>query len=641
MGSNMAQTTTNRTTDRTGDSHGQEEEAIQFNYRLPEGAEGFDAERLHDYVPGGYHPVALGDVLGDGGRFRVVHKLGFGGYATVWLCHDKTSKKWRAIKIMAAAASTPDCADLKALELFKGVDPDELAANHIQLALDHFWIDGPNGRHLCFVLPFLGTNLTYLYGRYGHVPDLMKDICFQLVKALEFIHSHGLCHGDFRPDNILIRLAEGVDEWEEEMVMKKLLGPPALVPVEHVDGLEAEREREPGVPAYLVECSSIHYGSGACASEIAVIDFGVSYHASQPPVGKGTGIPMPYAAPEELLEQDQYLGFCTDIWALGVTIAKVRCGFTPFADEYDDFLGGLEKLEAIMGPMPEPYRTAWKGCNGVFINCQDKNGEHVDEDSWKDESVLATIRTDKHEYTHRCRIGEGRAANYLHYRMQCGLIMNVDDKMAADIASQAASNPRRMPAYPCGGDEDARFIDYRDKLDHTMHDSEISQMFDLFLGMFKWHTEQRATLDQIANHAWFGDRASRRQLAAPPPPAAPSTPGLNNNVNTNTTDDNNTLDTNNKRPRSASPTRPGKKPRCTEEEAVADDSGQEVAGNNPGAVTGDVVGRGLSLPKGPGCWTMRGILSWFMGKIAGTFHGLLRVITNAWRRRRTGEDHAV
>ena len=41
-----------------------------------------------DYKPGGFHPVHLGDHIGEDNRYRVIHKLGNGGLATVWLCRD-------------------------------------------------------------------------------------------------------------------------------------------------------------------------------------------------------------------------------------------------------------------------------------------------------------------------------------------------------------------------------------------------------------------------------------------------------------------------------------------------------------------------------------------------------------------------
>jgi hypothetical protein len=44
-------------------------------------------EPLEDYKPGGYHPTAVGDVLRS--RYRVVRKLGWGVYSTVWLVQDQ------------------------------------------------------------------------------------------------------------------------------------------------------------------------------------------------------------------------------------------------------------------------------------------------------------------------------------------------------------------------------------------------------------------------------------------------------------------------------------------------------------------------------------------------------------------------
>lgn len=40
-----------------------------------------DVEDLEGYVIGGYHPTHLGDELSQG-RYRIVHKLGFGTYST-------------------------------------------------------------------------------------------------------------------------------------------------------------------------------------------------------------------------------------------------------------------------------------------------------------------------------------------------------------------------------------------------------------------------------------------------------------------------------------------------------------------------------------------------------------------------------
>jgi hypothetical protein len=43
-------------------------------------------EYLADYESDGHHPVHLGDLLGNDGRYRVIHKHDHGGFANVWLC---------------------------------------------------------------------------------------------------------------------------------------------------------------------------------------------------------------------------------------------------------------------------------------------------------------------------------------------------------------------------------------------------------------------------------------------------------------------------------------------------------------------------------------------------------------------------
>jgi hypothetical protein len=47
-----------------------------------------DAEPLHRYRKGGYHPVCLGDLLKDR-RYKILHKLGWGGYSTIWAARDQ------------------------------------------------------------------------------------------------------------------------------------------------------------------------------------------------------------------------------------------------------------------------------------------------------------------------------------------------------------------------------------------------------------------------------------------------------------------------------------------------------------------------------------------------------------------------
>lgn len=45
-----------------------------------------EQESINEYRRGGYHPVVIGDVFQN--RFRVIRKVGWGNFSTVWLCRD-------------------------------------------------------------------------------------------------------------------------------------------------------------------------------------------------------------------------------------------------------------------------------------------------------------------------------------------------------------------------------------------------------------------------------------------------------------------------------------------------------------------------------------------------------------------------
>jgi len=48
----------------------------------------YTQERMSRYRPDGFHPVKLGDTF-KSGRYKVYHKLGYGGFSTVWLAIDQ------------------------------------------------------------------------------------------------------------------------------------------------------------------------------------------------------------------------------------------------------------------------------------------------------------------------------------------------------------------------------------------------------------------------------------------------------------------------------------------------------------------------------------------------------------------------
>jgi len=65
-------------------------------------------EDITRYVPGGYRPVNIGDILrpcpkddeSSSRQYRIMHKLGFGAFVTVWLAQKiDSSEAFVAVKV--------------------------------------------------------------------------------------------------------------------------------------------------------------------------------------------------------------------------------------------------------------------------------------------------------------------------------------------------------------------------------------------------------------------------------------------------------------------------------------------------------------------------------------------------------------
>ena len=146
------------------------------------------------YRTGGYHPVEIGDDFE--GRFKVMHKLGYGKSSTVWLCRDEVDETLVALKILIADRSSEFSPELIIKRHFRKECRTELEFNQIFIPLEHFWIKGPNGRHLCFVSQLLGPTLNNAIPGIGmDTPEQLIDMCYQASRSLSYLHKAGICHG--------------------------------------------------------------------------------------------------------------------------------------------------------------------------------------------------------------------------------------------------------------------------------------------------------------------------------------------------------------------------------------------------------------------------------------------------------------
>lgn len=153
-----------------------------------------EVERLEKYQPGEYHPIMIGDVLQS--RYRVIHKLGYGTYSTIWLCLDYQSNTYVAVKVGTAESSARE-ADV--FEYLNHSSPfDHPGREMIPSVKGRFIVHGPNGPHPCYVTDLAMCSVSGAKdGSYRRIfqARTARSLVVQLVLAVKYLHSKGVVHG--------------------------------------------------------------------------------------------------------------------------------------------------------------------------------------------------------------------------------------------------------------------------------------------------------------------------------------------------------------------------------------------------------------------------------------------------------------
>ncbi|KAH6917423.1 CMGC/SRPK protein kinase [Coprinopsis sp. MPI-PUGE-AT-0042] len=182
-----------------------------------------DEESPADYNTGGYLPVKVNDTFKQG-RYRVVRKLGWGHFSTVWLVKDSETGAHSALKVVKSAGRYAETArdEIKLLSRVASVSPNHPGRSYIVSFLDSFSHQSPESAHICIVFEPLGENLLALIERNkkkGVPRALVKVIAKQILLGLQYLHDEcDLVHTDIKPENILISIPDIEEHINQELL---------------------------------------------------------------------------------------------------------------------------------------------------------------------------------------------------------------------------------------------------------------------------------------------------------------------------------------------------------------------------------------------------------------------------------------
>ncbi|KAL5334094.1 kinase domain-containing protein [Aspergillus crustosus] len=313
-----------------------------------------DVENLEEYVPGGFHPTFIGNTFSSG-RYTVVHKLGYGGYSTIWLARDEQSKRYVSLKILAARSSS----NSREGDILQHLMKSNLAhpgKRVIPPLLDQFSFHGPNGHHQCLVGEPAGGNIAMSKEQstdFMFPLDAARSTAAQLVLGVSYLHANGICHGDLHLRNFLFRLP-GFDSLTVPELYQRF-GKPDKVPITRLDGKPSGLQAPPHA---IFPMNFSVLANEMNDPEIMISDYGTSFVISQTP-SPTLYTPALYAPPEDLFKERITHPAAADIWTLGVNLYEVlgeRPLFETFSWDRDDIIA---EMISTLGQLPERWWKSW------------------------------------------------------------------------------------------------------------------------------------------------------------------------------------------------------------------------------------------------------------------------------------------
>lgn len=235
-------------------------------------------------------------------HYKIVKLLGKGGMGEVYLAEDTKLDRKVALKFLPPEFA----ADKNRLNRFFREAKSASALNHPNIVTIHE-IGQTDGKHFIVTEFVEGKTLREAMPENGFSIEQSLKIAVQIASGLEAAQTAGFIHRDIKPENIMIR----------------------------TDGL---------VKILDFGLAKLQEGEKGRKGEEEKSDSQISTSPTIPGMIMGTAA---YMSPEQA--RGKMVDGRTDIWSLGVVLAEVLTGKTPFAgDTTNDIIASILKSSAVL-----------------------------------------------------------------------------------------------------------------------------------------------------------------------------------------------------------------------------------------------------------------------------------------------------
>lgn len=275
-----------------------------------------------------YYPVRIGQTFHD--RYKILTKLGYGAYSTVWLVRDQKTDQYTSLKICTRheTDTSPVANELSIFRHMKACSDGHAGATLARLPDDVFEVDS----HICLVMKPHACSLQHLQNSLAgaKVPDqFITAVVMRLLACVNWLQLDcGVVHTgllgssrslenanvnelEITPQNILL---SADDDEIFRRAEKEEIEHPSVPVFDHTHPYPHPIYQSRGQPTSLSEA----------LGHSILTDFGSAKLLKASTSTRGWWMPDTYRAPEILMGLPW--DHSVDIWSIGVMVSTIASG---------------------------------------------------------------------------------------------------------------------------------------------------------------------------------------------------------------------------------------------------------------------------------------------------------------------------